>query len=138
MNRKIKSSERPAHKEILGKISKARALLTETGYLAADPRKLASNFYELELFTEQEQLDALRAAAAEIRPEYYVGGRPPARSYERATTGADLFAFGWMSEHFERRMYFKFCLLACESGRPPDLYVFSLHEDRSTRTRRKS
>ena len=37
-----------------------------------------------------------------------------------------LYAFYWSSEHFEKRMYFKFSL--CTDAGRTHLYVYSLHE----------
>ncbi|MGH9582755.1 MAG: hypothetical protein ACRD4O_07465 [Bryobacteraceae bacterium] len=120
-------ARRPSYKELNKKINAARQALENNGFLPADYQKLAANFRDLNLFTSEEQHQALRAALHEATPDDYDGGRPPVKSYEPATLGRDLFAFAWESEYFEQCMYLKYCLVA-----GPDeentLYVFSLHE----------
>ncbi|HMF76404.1 MAG TPA: hypothetical protein VK604_12140 [Bryobacteraceae bacterium] len=113
---------RPAHKELTGKIRSARTILLSHGYKAAETSKLAENFRELDLFSLEEQMEALGAALREISPEDYAGSHPPSKSYERLTRERELFAFSWNSEHFKKKMYFKFCLVNTT------LFVFSLHE----------
>lgn len=115
---------RPSHAELQGKILKARAKIAAGDWLAADYQKLLPEFEALDLWTEEERNEGLEAAANEIVPEHYVGLRPPQKSYEEACKGAELFAFGWESRHFGRRMYLKFCLVK------ETLYIVSFHEDK--------
>ena len=60
--------ERPSHKELLGKIRLARALLEAGRWAAADPGKLAANFMDLNLYLRDEQHAALVHAISEITP----------------------------------------------------------------------
>jgi hypothetical protein len=107
------------------KLRAAGRLLDSGCWAPADPSKLAADFDELGLFTGEEQEAALRAAVAEGEPEDYVGGRPPERSYEPATPGAELWAFAGRSHYFGRGMYFKFSI--CGSGAVQRLFVYPLH-----------
>jgi len=86
------------------------------------------DFDALDLFLPEEQMAALNAVISELKPEDYVGGRPPERSYEPATPGAELFVFAWRSRYFGRSMYFKFSI--CGSGTGQRLFVYSLHPPR--------
>jgi len=65
---------------------------------------------------------------AELRPEHYCGARPPERSYESKTRGAEMFAFLWDSKRFNRRMYVKLALVG--SGSSQAVYIYSLHPSR--------
>ena len=106
--------------------------LTATGRWApANAVKLAANFDQLGLYLQEEQEDALAQALGEINPRDYRGQHPPARSYEPATAGSELFAFAWRSRRFGKRMYLKFSILG--TGPAQRLYVYSLHQDRPQR-----
>jgi hypothetical protein len=128
MGEGIVSTKRPSHLELTRKLRAAGRLLDSGCWAPADPSKLAANFDDLGLFLAEEQAAALRAVVAEVRPEDYVGGRPPERSYERMTPGVEMFAFGWHSTYFGRPMYFKFSIGG--SGTSRRLYVYSLHPSR--------
>lgn len=129
MRNGYKVDARPTHKELTRKIRIATELLINKGFYPAELIKLDANFRCLNLFTYDEQFDALRAALREICATHYKGVRPPAKSYEPKTLEDDLFSFAWESDYFGEMMYFKFCLH--QSGDDLDLYVFSLHKDRS-------
>lgn len=121
--------ERPSHRELLRKLREASRLVESGRWAAANPLKLAADFARVDLYLADEQQPALRHAMAELKPEHYCGGRPPQRSYERATKGAEMFAFSWDSERFGKKMYFKFALTG--AGATQGLYVYSLHESRA-------
>jgi hypothetical protein len=123
--------ERPSHKELLGKIGIARALLEAGQWAAADPVKLAANFMDLDLYLTGEQHSGLAHAVREITPESYAGSRPPKRSYERVTKGAEMFAFSWWSRFFERAMYLKFSLAGADKHQR--VFVYSIHPSRPAR-----
>jgi hypothetical protein len=104
-------------------------------WLPADPGKLKANFDEIEkLFgidtaLQEDQNEILLGILCEIRPEHYVGGRPPQQAYEVAILGKELFAFQWASSCCNgRQMYFKFCIKGTEEGRR--IYVCSIHPSR--------
>jgi hypothetical protein len=78
-------------------------------------------------FLVPELADALVEILQEIGPKNYVGGRPPARSYEQVIAGSELFAFKWLSQKLGCHMYFKFTL------KDGVLWVVSLHQDRAKR-----
>jgi hypothetical protein len=120
---------RPSHPELSGKIRNAKQALLSTGFLPSSPSKLATNFDECSLFTEEEQKQALFAVFDEIRAEDYVGLRPPERSYEPKTKDQELFAFHWNSEFFGRFMYLKFSLAKTDKG-GLHLRLHSLHPSR--------
>lgn len=120
------AQNRPSIKELNGKLRLARELLSNDCWLPAEVGKLASNFSDLELFTNEEQEAGLRHAFEEISADDYDGGRPPMRSYEPATRDLEMFAFCWESSHFGRHMYVKFSI-ACPN-QDATLYIHSLHQ----------
>jgi len=120
--------KRPSHKELKRKIETARRLLAAGRWAAAASEKLWANFAELNLFLPAEQRSALRAALAELEPEFYCGTRPPTRSYEPAAKDAEMFAFVWQSRHFGKAMYCKWAIGG--SGTSARLILFSLHPSR--------
>jgi len=115
--------ERPSHKELRGKVLKAREKITAADWSMANPEKQVGEFRDLNLWTGAEMTRALEIAANEVTPEHYAGTRPPMRSYEGACKDAELFAFRWDSAHFGRRMYLKFCLVK------ETLFIVSFHRD---------
>jgi hypothetical protein len=133
---------RPSHKELTGKIRKARELLASPsdGYIPADPAKLASNFYSLCLVSEHEQNEGLRAAFSEIDAKKYSGKRPPERAFICAVKDEEIFTFVWDSAYFRKKMYLKFCFHDSREFEGDNLYIISLHEEQPhrvvTRTRK--
>lgn len=130
------ASGRPEHKELHKKLRLAREILVEGDFLAADFFKLAANFHELGLYDQDEQRAAIEKCFEEIRPEQYCGRRPPEKSYERTTTGMEMYAFAWDSGCFRRAMYLKFSIRV--SGGKSALYLYSLHPDRPRKGRNSS
>jgi hypothetical protein len=128
--RDANSKGRPAHKELSGKIERARTIFRSHGYTSAEPAKLMANFIDLDLFLQEEQIQAVEAALMEVAPEHYAGAYPPLKSYEPATQKKELFAFCWESQYFRKTMYLKFCLGETR------LYIFSLHQSAPKRSRR--
>jgi hypothetical protein len=128
--------ERPSHKECTKKLKRGRELLASPsdGYLPVDPLKLGKDFQDLYLFTEEEQLEALRAAFSEVTASNYSGRRPPERSFEAVVQDREFLVFRWDSSFFQRRMYLKFCIVESQEYEEDTLYVFSLHEDRPERS----
>ena len=108
----------------------------QKGFYPAEPTNLAVDFRALDLYSTEEQMEALHAALDEIKAGNYRGARPPDKSYEPAVWGEDLFPFSWASKYFGRDMYVKFCLDKIDEG-DFVLYIFSLHEDRPGKGRRK-
>ena len=127
--------ERPSEKELWKKINLARTILSEDGFRPVSPQKLAANFTDLNLFSTEEQVEALDAALQEITPQDYSGARPPEKSYESGVRDDELFAFAWTSQYFRRRMYFKFCIH--KEGDSRTLYVASLHKEKIEKRNRK-
>jgi hypothetical protein len=58
---------RPSHKELTNKIIAARRILVEKGFYPAEPTKLAVDFRALDLYSTEEQMEALHAALDEIK-----------------------------------------------------------------------
>src|SRR5258708_7918741 len=101
---------RPSHKELNGKLEQARRLLGSFGYTPVDPLKLGADFYDWELFSADEQMEALERALAEVTAAHYRGISPPAKAFERIVMNEERFVFIWTSPTFEKKMYLKFCL----------------------------
>ena len=115
------ASMRPTLKELNKKLTKARNLVANGDWAPVDPLKVMPEFHSLNLHTAEGQTRALIASLNEITPAHYDGSRPPAKSYERAARGQELFAFAWESSRFRRSMYLKFCF------RGDTLYLVSIH-----------
>lgn len=129
-------SGRPSHKEILGKLRDALNLVENKRWSPANPGKLLANWEELEeafgieLALEESADNILLLVLKELKPEHYVGMRPPERSYEKRTLNQELFEFRWNSRCFANsRMYFKFSICGGASAEKR-LYVYSLHPNR--------
>ena len=133
---------RPSHKELTSKLRQAREFLASPsdGYIAADLAKLASNFYDLELFSKEAQDEGLRAAFSEVTARQYSGKRPPERAFVCAVKDEEIFTFVWQSSFFKKKMYLKFCLHDSSEFEGEQLCIFSLHEDQPHRSiaRKKS
>ena len=129
-------NDRPSHKELTKKLRDAQAILTRSGFLAADARKLGNDFQALKCYTPEEQGDALGAAFSEVTARDYRGRRPPETSFEKTTHGREMLTFIWSSEYFGQEMYLKFCLHEPDQHEETVLYVFSLHVDRPRVPRR--
>lgn len=115
---------RPSHSELNGKILKVRAKISSADWHMANPVNQFPEFHALSLWMSGEMTSALESALNEIKPEHYAGARPPQRSYERACSEAELFAFAWNSQHFRRRIYLKFCFVR------DTFFIVSFHPER--------
>jgi len=122
----IVNFRRPSVKEIWAKIRAAKQACREGKISFVDDVVIASDLLELDLLID-EFLDKLPSLLDELKPENYVGSRPPQRSYKPAIKDCELFAFGWYSRAVGCRVYFKFCIKGSA------LYVVSFHKDRARR-----
>ncbi len=90
---------------------------------------LADDFDSLELYTSDEQIEAVLACLREIGPEFHAGPDPPNEiGCEPACEGERLLQFVWPSSYFRgKRMCLK---IAIKSKRQSDerLVVVRLHE----------
>jgi len=68
--------------------------------------------------------NVLLAILAEVKPEYYIGKRPPEKAYASQIKGSELFSFKWQCKRFGCEVYFKFCL------KEDMFYLVSLHQNR--------
>jgi hypothetical protein len=128
---------RPSHEELTNKIIAARRILLEKGFYPAEPTNLAVDFRALDLYRPRSRWKHCTLHWTKLRRGInYRGARPPDKSYEPAVWGEDLFPFSWASKYFGRDMYVKFCLDKIDEG-DFVLYIFSLHEDRPGKGRRK-
>jgi len=118
--------KRPSVKEIWAKIRAAKRACREGKISFVDDVVIASDLLELDLLID-EFLDILPSLLDELRPENYVGSRPPQRSYKPAIKDCELFAFTWYSKSVGCQVYFKFCIK--ESA----LFIVSFHKDRAGR-----
>lgn len=118
--------KRPSVKEIQAKIRAAKQTCRKGNVLFVDPIVIESDLLELDLLVD-EFLDKLPSLLDELRPENYVGSRPPQRSYKPAIKDCELFAFAWLSQLVGCRVYFKFCVKGSA------LYIVSFHKDRPRR-----
>jgi hypothetical protein len=84
--------------------------------MAADAIELGYNISDIN--------DVLTILLHEVVPDYYVGGNPPDKSYEKQIKNLELFAFRWVCRFFGCEIYFKFAL------KNEQVWVVSLHEHR--------
>jgi hypothetical protein len=114
---------RPSPRELFKKIAEAKELVTEGQVLIIHQEILAEDAIELG-YEVAELQKVLSTILEEVDPQHYVGMHPPQRSYESNITGAELFAFRWLSRRFGCEVYLKFTL------KERCLYLVSLHEHR--------
>jgi hypothetical protein len=84
----------------------------------------------LDLYSEEDQCEALTAALNEVVAKDYKGKYPPDRAFERVVAEEEFFTFIWLSSFFKKKMYLKSCFHESDDLEGEDLFVFSLHEDR--------
>ena len=122
---------RPSHKELTKKLNTARSLADCANYFFVDPGKVAPDLAELNLFSTDEIKCGVSSALREATARDYKGKHPPERAFEHLVLGKELFEFAWRSDHFNQKIYLKFCLP--DSNDEPKLAVLSLHVDRPNR-----
>ena len=115
--------KRPSHREIHGKLKKAREAASEERIALVEPESILSDLLDLDFLIEDLPC-SLPRILSEIHPENYQGQRPPAKSYKRSILDAELFAFRWSSKVFGCMMYLKFAL------KGERLWIVSLHKHR--------
>jgi hypothetical protein len=115
---------RPTNREIAKRIAEAKQALEGQKGLFANPSKLVSEFYELNIGDSDQVWELIRELLNEISPENYAGAKPPLKSYEKSIVNCELIAFSWHSHRLGKKMYMKFAL---KKGR---FYYVSLHVSR--------
>jgi hypothetical protein len=127
---------RPSPGEIVRKITEADRLVRMARWSPGEPAKLKANFDELEVkfkkdaTLREDQTAILMEALREVKPEHYIGRRPPEPAYELAVRNQDMWVFKWSSAFFDnQRMYLKFCFSRGDEH-TRRLFVLSLHENR--------
>lgn len=94
----------------------------------ASGKNLPSDLDKLGLYDFEEQARAVLACLEEITPEYYKGPHPPNEiACEPVCRGARLLQFVWPSDHFGRRMCFKFALTGSRQA-DERLVIVRLHD----------
>ena len=105
-----------------------RAIDKNRTFLFGNVGKLESEFYELELYTSTDRLNAVDIALSEIKPEERCGPDPPGNVSFPPYSGRTLYAFKWKSPEFECDMYLKFCLV--DTDGLERLVLYSFHKDK--------
>jgi hypothetical protein len=118
------TKKRPSHKELYNKIHQAKEAIAKESLFIIVPHVIAADALNLGYLFEEEINEVLLEILGELKADYYVGSRPPQRSYESQIKESELFAFSWTSRRFGCDTYFKF---AFKEGR---LWIVSLHEHR--------
>ena len=113
----------PSRKTITGKVLLAQEaskngdiMLVEPDIIIADIMKLGRSVDEIPRI--------LCELLENTRPDDYVGTRPPQRSYEKAISGCELYAFKTTSKIIGCTVYYKFTV------KENVLWLVSLHRDR--------
>lgn len=131
MEEESRVHQRPTIHELNKKIKQAILAIKKQDRDFASIAKVYGELDALNIQTMKELWDLILILLEEISPEFYSGGRPPQRSYEKKIEGLELFAFTWKSHHLEQEMYLKFAL---DKGS----YVYvSLHAHRPDLNERK-
>lgn len=107
-------------------INRARSAFTRNGSYQTG-QNLAQDFSELDLYTAEEQHEAIAKCLQEISPNCYSGPHPPNHiACEPVCKGERLLQFVWISDNFGVKMCFK---LAINTRRQSDerLIVVRLH-----------
>lgn len=115
---------RPTYRELDKKLTEAKGAVSEGSVNLINPEAVAVDAIELGYRIDDELLDALDSVLDVFSPDDYVGGRPPARSYENKIVTSDLYAFRAESGRFDCQIYFKFTMIHSE------LWVISFHKNR--------
>jgi len=113
--------KRPSHRELDGKIRKAREAVQRSQLLILEPAVLASDALELG-FDIQDIPEILLDLLDSVSPREYIGQHPPERSYKDQIIDCELFAFQCFSRYLGCNVYLKFAL------KGEHLWVVSLHE----------
>jgi len=114
---------RPSVHELNRKIEKGKELVGKGNILTINPGAVAADAAELSFLASELQA-VLSKILLEVKPTYYIGRRPPEKSYDPQIKGGDLFTFRWMCREFGCEVYFKFCI------KEGCFYLVSLHENR--------
>lgn len=115
---------RPTEKELIKRLKEAKEHLKKHDGVFANPAKVVGELNELDILDSKEIWPLILTLLEEISPKDYQGGRPPQKSYEKTTTGHELFAFCWWSNKMQKRMYVKFVL------KNERYHYISLHKSR--------
>ncbi len=115
---------RPSHKELNGKINNAINCIVDKNINFENPVQFVKDAHELNLsLTSEEILKVMN----EVKPEHYIGKRPPEQSYESKIKNCELFTFKWLSQHLQQVIYLKFAFNGDQ------FWFSSLHKDRPLR-----
>ena len=117
--------KRPTYKELDNKLNDARTAVERGNISLINPEAVASDAIQLGYLIENELSDVLLSVLADIRPEQYVGRRPPSRSYENRIVESELFPFRTSSSRLKCSVYLKFTLF--DGG----FFLISLHRNRN-------
>ena len=120
-----KSVKRPTYKELDNKISEAKAAVTRGDINLINPHAVASDAIQLGYLLDMELTEVLLSVLSEIKPDQYVGKRPPSRSYENRIIESELFPFRARSNRFQCMVYLKFTLF------DQAFFLISLHKNRN-------
>ena len=112
---------RPSHKELTRKLNNAREISAQQRLSIVEPFSFAADAIEIG-YDIEDLCVIVSSLLNEIVPDYYVGDRPPQRSYEDCIQGADLFAFEWQSAVLSAKVYCKFAIVN------DYLWLVSLHK----------
>jgi hypothetical protein len=116
--------ERPSHKELYNKLSKARMAVSKGLISLLNQDIIAADAIELEYTIGTELIPVLEELLDYTTPGNYAGSRPPQKSYEHEVKGLDLFSFVADCRRLKCRVYYKFALVE------ERLWLVSLHQDR--------
>lgn len=118
--------KRPSDRELTKRLDQAKEFLKNRYGVFANPSKVVGELNDLDIGDTNDVWQLIRELLEEISPKDYKGSRPPQKSYEKAITGSELFAFSWWSTKCAKQMYIKFVL------KNERYHYVSLHQSRST------
>lgn len=112
--------------EIEAGIRRAKEELASEEWYPAYTFALQEDWDELGVETDEERLEALVAATAEVSPSDWDNPPPPGTALEPVCRGSVIYQFVWDSAHFGKLMFFRFALHKADGK----LFVFSIHKAR--------
>jgi hypothetical protein len=94
-------------------LRRARNSFEKWGFVAGSPKNTVADFWNLELISHDDQLNAIGSILREIEEGNYSGPHPPDhKSREPKCKGAQMLQFVWHSKCFGgKEMCFKFCMV---------------------------
>ena len=125
---------RPSNRELNSKVEDAITAILAGRRVLGVTKHLSGDFVALGISSEAEIWSILPELLREIKAAdpvtCYVGGSPPARSYDQEMKHMELWPYRWPSLRLGKQMFLKFAMKRNKQG-DWIYYHVDVHEDRS-------